>query len=84
MTIASQLFTLPSLTLAGTVEALLLIKLLPDYMDSQSRLAIVGGAVLVNYAFGLFFWGFLYPRFFSPLRRIPGPKVSTVRLGTVA
>ncbi|KAL2258596.1 hypothetical protein VTK26DRAFT_8057 [Humicola hyalothermophila] len=74
MGIASQLFGLPSLTLAGAVESFVLIKLYPEYQQSQNRLITVAGVMMVNYAFGLIFWAFLYPRFFSPLRNIPGPK----------
>ena len=76
MTIASRLFSLPSLTLAGVAEFLLIIKLFPCYYSPQSRLAAVVGIILVNYAFGIIFWALLYPNFFSPLRRIPGPRVS--------
>ncbi|KAK3313349.1 cytochrome P450 [Apodospora peruviana] len=74
MTIAAQLFSFPSLTLWGVVESLAAIKLFPDYYSSQSHLVTVAGIILINYAFGLVFWAVLYPRFFSPLRRIPGPK----------
>jgi cytochrome P450 len=78
MTIASLLFGFPSLTLAAAVESLLVIKLFPDYLRSHGRLIPVVGALLVNYVFGILFWAFLYPNFFSPLRRIRGPRVSGV------
>jgi hypothetical protein len=75
MTLTAQLFGFPSLTLAGVVESFLAIKLFPDYYSSQSHIRTVVGIILANYAFGLVFWAILYPRLFSPLRRIPGPKV---------
>lgn len=75
MTIASQLFGFPSLTLAAAVEALLAVRLFPDYVSTYGRFTLVGGALLINYAFGLIFWAFLYPNFFSPLRHIRGPRV---------
>ncbi|KAL2194765.1 cytochrome P450 [Corynascus similis CBS 632.67] len=74
MTIASQLFGFPSLTLAAAVEALLAVRLFPDYVSTYGRFTLVGGALLINYAFGLIFWAFLYPNFFSPLRHIRGPR----------
>jgi hypothetical protein len=76
MAIAAQLFSLPSLTLAAAAESFLAIRLFPDYYGTQSHLATVATILLINYAFGLVFWTLLYPRLFSPLRRIPGPKVS--------
>jgi hypothetical protein len=36
----------------------------------------VATILTINYAFGVVFWVLLYPIVFSPLRRIPGPKVS--------
>ncbi|KAH7161773.1 cytochrome P450 [Dactylonectria macrodidyma] len=74
MTIATQLLSLPSLTLAAAAESFLAIKLFPNYYSTQSHLAAVATILLINYAFGLIFWTLLYPRLFSPLRRIPGPK----------
>ncbi|VUC25659.1 unnamed protein product [Clonostachys rosea] len=74
MTIAAQLFSLPSLTLAAAAESLLAIKLFPDYYGTRSHLATVATILLINYAFGLVFWTLLYPRLLSPLRRIPGPR----------
>jgi hypothetical protein len=75
MAVASKLFGFPSLTFAATAEAVLAIKLFPDYWGTSSHLAAVGTILCINYAFGLLFWTFLYPRLFSSLRRIPGPKV---------
>ncbi|KAL2177416.1 cytochrome P450 [Thermothelomyces heterothallicus CBS 202.75] len=74
MTVASHLFGFPSLTLAAAVEFLVAIRLFPDLVGSHGRLTLAAGAILVNYAFGLVFWAFLYPNFFSPLRRIRGPR----------
>lgn len=76
MTIASKLLSFPNLTLAAIVESLLVIKLFPNYYSSQSHVAAVATILCVNYAFGIFFWALLYPVLLSPLRRIPGPKVS--------
>ncbi|KAF9763680.1 hypothetical protein IL306_003015 [Fusarium sp. DS 682] len=74
MAVVSKLLGFPSLTLAAVIESFVAIKVFPDYYDTKSRLAAVGTILLINYAFGIVFWGFLYPVFFSPLRHIPGPK----------
>lgn len=75
MAVVSKLLGFPSLTLAAVIESFVAIKVFPDYYDSKSHLAAVFTILLVNYAFGIVFWGFLYPVFFSPLRHIPGPRV---------
>jgi hypothetical protein len=76
MTVVSKILGFPSLTLAAVAEAFLAIKIFPDYYGTRSHLAAVGTILCANYVFGLIFWTILYPRLFSPLRRIPGPKVS--------
>jgi hypothetical protein len=76
MAVVSKLLGFPSLTLAAVIESFIAIKVFPDYYDSKSHLAAVFTILLINYAFGIVFWGFLYPVFFSPLRHIPGPRVS--------
>ncbi|KAI1858745.1 uncharacterized protein JN550_012495 [Neoarthrinium moseri] len=87
MGILAEVFSLPSLTLAAVVESLLAIKIFPDFMptllNTENHLAIFGAVFLANYAFGILFWGFLYPTIFSPLRGIPGPKsiISTSHRG---
>lgn len=75
MTIASQLFSFPSLTLASAVEAFLAIKFFPEYWGPKGHLKAIGTLFAINNAFGVIFWTLLYPKLFSPLRRIPGPKV---------
>ncbi|KAF5025491.1 hypothetical protein F66182_2396 [Fusarium sp. NRRL 66182] len=74
MAVASMFLSFPSLTLAAAIESLLIIKLIPNQYSTRSHLIAVAAVVLVNYAFGVAFWGLLYPMFFSPLRHIPGPK----------
>ncbi|KAL6915016.1 hypothetical protein FSST1_012776 [Fusarium sambucinum] len=74
MAVLSKLLSIPSLTLAACIEGFFAIKLFPNYYSSQSHLAAVVTILLINYAFGVIFWVLLYPRLFSPLRRIPGPK----------
>ncbi|KAM0548806.1 hypothetical protein ACHAPJ_009662 [Fusarium lateritium] len=74
MAVVSKLLGFPSLTLAAVVESFLAIKLFPTYYSTQSHLAAVATIMAVNYAFGIILWTLLYPVFFSPLRRIPGPK----------
>ena len=69
------MFGFPSLTLTAAAEAVIAVKLFPDYWGTSSHLAAVGTILCINYAFGLLFWTILYPRLFSSLRRIPGPKV---------
>ncbi|KAI0521079.1 cytochrome P450 [Xylaria bambusicola] len=75
---AVQILSLPSLTLIATIESSVVIKF---YVESFSRffnlnahLQIVAVIFLVNYAFAALFWGFIYPRFLSPLRRLKGPR----------
>jgi hypothetical protein len=75
MAVASKVFGFPGLTLAAIAEAVIAIKLFPNYWGTSSHLAAVGTILCINYAFGLLFWTILYPRLFSSLRRIPGPKV---------
>ncbi|KAL2150481.1 hypothetical protein VTH82DRAFT_7044 [Thermothelomyces myriococcoides] len=74
MTVASRLFGFPSLTLAAAIEFLVAVRLLPDLANTHGRFKLAAGVVLINYTFGLVFWAFLYPNFFSPLRRIRGPR----------
>jgi hypothetical protein len=80
MGVAAQIFGLPSLTFASTVESLIIIRfysdLLPSALKLGARLEIPIFVFLANYAFGLLIWGFIYPRFFSPLRHMVGPRVS--------
>jgi hypothetical protein len=78
MAVMSKILTFPTLTLAACIEGFFAIKLFPNYYSSSSHLAVVAFVLLINYAFGVVFWVFLYPVLFSPLRRIPGPKVSFV------
>ncbi|RFN48456.1 hypothetical protein FIE12Z_7265 [Fusarium flagelliforme] len=74
MAVMSKILTFPNLTLAACIEGFFAIKLFPNYYSSSSHLAVVAFILLINYAFGVVFWVFLYPVLFSPLRRIPGPK----------
>jgi hypothetical protein len=80
MGVAAQIFSLPSLTLVATVESILAIKFFgdsfPRIITSEGHLGTAAVVFLVNYAFAALFWGFIYPRVFSPLRHIPGPRVS--------
>ncbi|KAM0322562.1 hypothetical protein ACHAQA_009409 [Verticillium albo-atrum] len=57
-----------------TTETILASKLFPSYYSSQRHLVFVATIFFMNYAFGIFFWLFLHPRFFSPLRHLPGPR----------
>ncbi|KAH8178060.1 cytochrome p450 domain-containing protein [Sarocladium implicatum] len=74
MTVVSKVLSIPSLTLAAVLEAAVAIKFFPDYWGTKSHLHAVAFIVLINNAFGAVFWLLLYPRLFSPLRRIPGPR----------
>lgn len=71
-----QILSLPGLTLMGIAESFLAIKLFPGYYSLQSPLSFLGLVIIANYGFGLFFWLFIYPNFISPLRNLPGPRVS--------
>ncbi|KAI1432488.1 cytochrome P450 [Xylaria sp. CBS 124048] len=78
MGIVAQVFGLPSLTLAAAVQSLAIIRYYPDVLPRVFNLGprqdIAAVLLLVNYAFGGLFWGFIYPRFFSPLKHLHGPK----------
>ncbi|KAI1810819.1 cytochrome P450 [Poronia punctata] len=78
MGIAQQVISFPSLTLAGAVESIYVIRhyseTFPKLFESESHLGIAAVVFLANYAFLLLFWGFLYPRILSPLRHLPGPR----------
>lgn len=75
MGIASKLFGFPSLTLTSAAEVLLVLKLLPNQYSPSSHTGLALVVFLANYAFGVVFWFYLHPVFFSPLRHIPGPRV---------
>lgn len=76
MTILAQVFGLQSFMFGAAVESLVAIKLLPSYYSSQNHLSTVAVIFVANLAFYSFFWVLVYPNFLSPLRRIPGPRVS--------
>lgn len=77
MAVLAQLFSFQSVTLIAAVEWFLAIKVLPGYYDTQkTHLATAGVVFAVNYAFYGLFWLLLYPRLLSPLRHLPGPRVS--------
>ncbi|KAI0419671.1 cytochrome P450 [Xylaria grammica] len=78
MGVAAQIFSLPSLTLAATVESSLVIKFFGDsfsrVFNLNTHLGIVAVIFFANYAFALLFWGLVYPKLFSPLRHLHGPR----------
>ncbi|KAI0968932.1 cytochrome P450 [Xylaria arbuscula] len=78
MGVAAQIFGLPSLTLAATAESSIIIKFYAEpfsrFFNLNAHLGIVAVIFLANYAFAALFWGFIYPRFFSPLRHLEGPR----------
>ncbi|KAI1823764.1 cytochrome P450 [Xylaria intraflava] len=78
MGVATELVSLPSLTIAAAVQSLVVIRyyanILPRISNLDPRLEIVAVILLANYAFGVLFWGFIYPKFFSPLRHLHGPR----------
>ncbi|KAI1421794.1 cytochrome P450 [Xylaria sp. FL1777] len=75
---AAQIFSIPSLTLAATVESLVVIKFYAEpfsrFFNLNAHLEIVAVIFLVNYAFAALFWGFIYPKLLSPLRHLAGPR----------
>ncbi|KAI3341139.1 cytochrome P450 [Ustulina deusta] len=78
MGVAAQIFSLPSLTLAATVESAVVIKFYAQFFSKffklDAHLEIVAVIFLAHYAFAALFWGFIYPKFLSPLRHIDGPR----------
>ncbi|KAI0487501.1 cytochrome P450 [Xylaria cf. heliscus] len=78
MGIAAQIFGFPSLTLVATVESLLVINFyadkFPKIFNLNTHLDIAAVIFLVNYVFAAVFWGLIYPRLFSPLRHLDGPR----------
>ncbi|KAI1749331.1 cytochrome P450 [Xylaria castorea] len=75
---AAQIFSFPNLTLAAAAESLLVIKFYADAFSKvfnlSSHLGITAVIFLANYAFAALFWGLMYPRLFSPLRHLDGPR----------
>jgi hypothetical protein len=80
MGVLAQVFSFPSITLAAAVESLYAIRHYPDtfpkLFESESHLGIAAVIFLANWAFLGLFWGLIYPRLLSPLRHLPGPRVS--------
>jgi len=80
MGVLAQVFSFPGITLAAVVESLYAIRHYPDtfpkLFESKSHLGIAAVIFLANYAFLGLFWGLIYPRLLSPLRHLPGPRVS--------
>ncbi|KAI0536824.1 cytochrome P450 [Xylaria digitata] len=78
MGVAAQIFSLPSLTLVAAVESSLAIKFYADYfsrfLNLNAHLEIVAVIFFANYAFAALFWGLIYPKRFSPLRHLHGPR----------
>ncbi|KAI1348863.1 cytochrome P450 [Xylaria sp. FL0043] len=80
MGVAAQVFSLPNLTLAAAVESFAIIKFYAEpfsrffNLNADSHLKIVGVIFLANYAFAALYWGFIYPKFLSPLRHLEGPR----------
>lgn len=90
MSFFARIFTLPNLTLAATFESLVVIKFLGNRIteifpqfDANNHIGIVAVVFAVNYVFALFFWGLLYPKLLSPLRHLPGPRVSQMPLRAI-
>ncbi|KAI1129265.1 cytochrome P450 [Nemania abortiva] len=89
MGVAAQVFGLRSLTFAAAVESFFIIRFHPDLFSRVFRLGthleVPIIVFLANYAFALLFWGFIYPRFFSPLRHMAGPRsfISSVQRSLV-
>ncbi|KAF2966624.1 hypothetical protein GQX73_g6980 [Xylaria multiplex] len=78
MGIAAQIFSLPSLTLVAAVESSLITKFYADYFSRLLNLnthpEIIAVIFFANYAFAALFWGLIYPKLFSPLRHLHGPR----------
>ncbi|KAI0431743.1 cytochrome P450 [Xylaria sp. FL1042] len=80
MGVATQVFSLPSLTLAAAIESFAVIKFYAEpfsrffNLKATAHLEIVGLIFLANYTFAALFWGFIYPKFLSPLRHLDGPR----------
>jgi hypothetical protein len=84
MTAYSQLFGYPSLALAAAVESIVAIKLFPDSYGTTSH-RVVGISIFgANLLFWVLFWGLIYPRLLSPLRKLKGPRVSLCKGWQVA
>ncbi|KAI1270529.1 cytochrome P450 [Xylariaceae sp. FL1019] len=71
-------FSVSSLTLVAAIESFFALKyfpvVFPGSFISDGHIAPVASVLAFNYTLGALFWGFVYPTFLSPLRRIAGPK----------
>jgi hypothetical protein len=73
---APRLFSLQGLLFQAAVEALLAVRLLPEYLPSHNAfLWILIRLLMLNYTLYAVYWGLIYPYFFSPLRHFPSSKV---------
>ncbi|KAI1155446.1 cytochrome P450 [Nemania diffusa] len=78
MGVAVRIFGLRSLTFAATVESLVVVRfyptLFPTIFNLGVRLEAPFFVFLANYGFALLLWGFIYPKLFSPLKHMVGPR----------
>ncbi|KAI0118236.1 cytochrome P450 [Nemania sp. FL0031] len=78
MGVTAQIFGLRSLTFAATIESFIIIRFHPDLFSNVftlgPHLEVPLIVFLANYAFALLLWGFIYPRLFSPLKHMAGPR----------
>jgi len=72
---ASQIFSIPGVTVLCVVEALLVNRVLPQEWSGNASFSKSFFVLLGFNYFALFIWGVIYNFFICPLRKFPSPRV---------
>lgn len=71
----ANLFPFSSIPLYAAAEALAYVKLVAHERSNLGFLWIFSAAVIFNAALWVFWWGYIYAYYFSPLKKFPITKV---------
>ncbi|KAI1450642.1 cytochrome P450 [Annulohypoxylon stygium] len=74
---AASILSLQGATVAAGIESLLVLKVLPNYVDStysQKNVRLIALVFFINYVILFIYSTIIYPDFISPLRKFPRPK----------
>ncbi|KAI0900056.1 cytochrome P450 [Annulohypoxylon nitens] len=74
---ARSILSLQGATVAAGIESLLVLKVLPNYVDStysQKNVRLIALVFVINYVIFFIYSTIIYPDFISPLRKFPRPK----------
>lgn len=68
------------LLIATTLESAVAVVLLREYVADYTLISVFVRLLAANIALAAIYKVFIYPFFVSPLRHLPGPKVSLLEL----